>query len=75
MMKKFILSAILFSNILIACSNTSSQEGEHKHDDGSTHTDHTDTIAPAQQEEFIADSTVTDTIVKEGHDESKPHSH
>ena len=75
-MKKYILSALLLSNILIACSNTSSQEGEHKHDDGTTHTDHTDTVAPGKQEEFIVDSTVTDsTTVTDSHDESKPHSH
>ena len=74
-MKKYILSAILLSNILIACSNSSSKEGEHKHDDGSTHTDHADTVAPAKQEEFIADSTTTDSTVTESHDESKPHSH
>ena len=73
-MKKYILSAILLSNILIACSNTSSQEGEHKHDDGSTHTDHADTIK-VKQEEFIADSTIADTTAKSDHDESKPHSH
>jgi hypothetical protein len=73
-MKKFILFAFLLTNTMISCTNTSSQEGEHKHDDGSTHTDHTDTIT-VKQEEFIADSTLADTTVADKHDESKPHSH
>ena len=79
-MKKLFLVTVLLAGIVSACSNNSPNEGNtHKHDDGSIHADHADTIsAPTQQEEFSADSASADTASQatpHTHDGSEEHSH
>lgn len=76
-MKKAVFIALFFGaiNITSSCgSNSSKSEGAHTHEDGSTHTDHKDTIKPAQQEFNVADTTKKDTTTHT-HADGEKHSH
>lgn len=57
-----------------SCASNEKTEGKHLHDDGSEHTDHVDTVKPAQQEFNVPDSTTKDTSAHT-HEEGKEHSH
>lgn len=71
-MKKVILLTAIICSLLSACTNTSNTNSKsHEHEDGSTHGDHTETLADTvKQEEFNADSTSSDTAIK-----ATPHEH
>ena len=73
-MKKVLITAsmVLIACIAISCNN-SQDSNTHKHEDGSTHTDH-DTTKPKQQE-FKADSARKESTVEHTHDDSTKHSH
>ncbi len=72
-MKKFILFGCFAASLLVvACNNTKKESGTHKHDDGSTHSDH-DTTNPVQQEFNVADTAKKDTSYT--HDNGDKHSH
>jgi hypothetical protein len=59
---------------LYSCGNNSkSEKGTHKHEDGSTHSDH-DTTKPSQQEFKVTDTTKKDTATHK-HADGKEHSH
>ena len=60
-MKKILLLAGISAFVLLtSCNNKSEANGNHLHDDGSTHTDH-DTSKPVQQEFNINDSIKKNT--------------
>ena len=73
-MKKILLlagiSAFVFST---SCNNKTEANGNHLHDDGSTHADH-DTSKPVQQEFNVNDSIKKDTSIHT-HDDGKKHDH
>jgi hypothetical protein len=74
-MKKTLLFASIAAIVLTtSCDNNTKSEGAHTHDDGSTHTDHADTIKPAQQEFNVADTTKKDTSTHT-HANGEKHSH
>ncbi|HEY0066005.1 MAG TPA: hypothetical protein VGB46_01540 [Flavisolibacter sp.] len=68
-MKKTLLFAGILSCLLItACDNNNSTPGTHKHEDGSTHSDHAqDTATPAQQEFTVGDTTHKDSSANNEH--------
>jgi hypothetical protein len=74
MKKLLLLASIATFMFATSCNNASTAEGTHKHEDGSTHTDHADTTKPAQQEFKVADTTKTDTSTHK-HANGEKHSH
>ncbi len=76
-MKKAIFITLILGAITITSScgsNTSKSEGTHSHEDGSTHTDHKDTVKPVQQEFNVSDTTKNDTTSHK-HGDGEKHSH
>lgn len=73
-MKKILLlaciSVFVFST---SCNNKTEENGNHLHDDGSTHTNH-DSTKPVQEEFKINDSIKNDTSTHP-HDDGKKHDH
>jgi hypothetical protein len=68
-MKKIAI-AFVASLFLFASCGKKTEEGAHTHDDGSTHTDHADTV---KQEEFNSTDTAGHSHDTTKHDH--PHSH
>lgn len=75
-MKKTILYAMICVATLtmISCGDTQ-DNNTHKHEDGSTHTNH-DTTKPVQEQFKVTDTTSqTPTEGEHTHGDGKPHSH
>jgi hypothetical protein len=74
MKRIFLFASIALLATITSCNNNSKSEGTHTHDDGSTHTDHKDTVKPVQQEFNVSDTTKKDTTTHT-HADGEKHSH
>lgn len=74
MKKLLLLASITVFAIITSCNNNSKSESTHTHEDGSTHTDHKDTVKPAQQEFNVSDTTKKDTTTHT-HADGEKHAH
>lgn len=73
MKKLFLIASISAFVFTTSCNSGTEKKDTHKHDDGSTHTDH-DTTKPVQQEFNVADTIKKDTATHT-HPNGAKHSH
>lgn len=73
-MKKLFIPLILSAAFTFGCTEQSTENQEHVHEDGTTHDDHAPD-APVVQEEFEVEQDATATDSVHTHEDGETHAH